>query len=66
MKDWNIIVTTSPGQERELLSALHRWGEFTRSAFKGILVGRVGEVTQFLEDIRPSFDNSPSVFSAAE
>jgi tRNA(Ser,Leu) C12 N-acetylase TAN1 len=51
MKDWNIIVTTPPGQERELLPALNRLGEFTRSDFKGILIGRVEDVTRFLEDI---------------
>ncbi len=51
MKDWNIIVTTPPGQERELLPALKRLGEFTHSEFKGILVGRVDDVAQFLEDI---------------
>ncbi len=52
MKDWNIIVTTPPGQERELLPALNHLGKFTRSDFHGLLVGRVADVTRFLEDIR--------------
>src|SRR3954468_15615761 len=52
MKDWNIIVTTPPGQERELLSALNQLGHFTRSDFYGLLVGRVDVVPRFLEDIR--------------
>jgi len=52
MKDWNILVTTLPGQERKLLPALNRLGEFARSEFKGILIGRVGEVTRFLEALR--------------
>ncbi len=51
MREWNIIVTTLPGRECELLPVLNRLGEFTRSEFKGILVGWVGDVTQFLEDI---------------
>jgi len=51
MKDWNIIVTTPPRQERELLPALNRLGEFARSEFKSILIGRVEDVTRFLEDI---------------
>ena len=56
MKDWNIIVTTPPGQERELLSALKQLGNFTRSDFYGLLVGRVEEVPRFLEDIRQAGD----------
>jgi tRNA(Ser,Leu) C12 N-acetylase TAN1 len=52
MKDWNIIATTPPGQERELLPALNRLGEFARSEFNGVLIGRVDDVTRFLEDIR--------------
>lgn len=52
MKDWNILVTTPPGQERELLPALNHFGTFTRSEFPGLLVGRVAEVTRFLEEIR--------------
>lgn len=52
MKDWNIIVTTPPGQERELLPALNHLGKFTRSDFHGLLVGRAEEVPRFLEDIR--------------
>lgn len=51
MRNWNIVVTTVPGQERELLPALKRLGEFTYSEFKGILVGRVEDVAGFLEDI---------------
>jgi len=52
MKDWNILVTTPPEQERELLPALNRLGQFMRSDFHGLLVGRVAEVARFLEDIR--------------
>jgi tRNA(Ser,Leu) C12 N-acetylase TAN1 len=51
MKDWNLIVTTPPGQERDLLPALNRLGEFARSEFKGILTGRVEGVGRFLEEI---------------
>jgi tRNA(Ser,Leu) C12 N-acetylase TAN1 len=52
MKDWNVIITTQPRREREVLSALNRLGTFTRPEFKGILIGRVAEVGRFLEEIR--------------
>lgn len=56
MKDWNILVTTPPGQEHELLPVLNRLGHFTRSDFHGLLVGRVEEVPRFLEGIRLAGD----------
>ena len=52
MKDWNIIVTTPPGQDRELLPAFNHLGDFARSEFKGILTGRVEDVGRFLEEVR--------------
>jgi tRNA(Ser,Leu) C12 N-acetylase TAN1 len=52
MKDWNILVTTSSGEERDLLPALRRLGEFTRSEFKGILIGRVEDTSQFLQAVQ--------------
>jgi adenylyl- and sulfurtransferase ThiI len=45
-------VTTPPGEERDLLPALRRFGEFTHSEFKGILIGRVEDTSQFLQAIQ--------------
>lgn len=51
MKDWNVLITTQPRRECEVLSALNRLGVFTRPEFKGVLIGRVVEVGRFLEEI---------------
>jgi tRNA(Ser,Leu) C12 N-acetylase TAN1 len=51
VKEWNVLVTTPPGEERELLPALNRLGIFVRSEFKGILRGWVENGEQFLEAI---------------
>jgi tRNA(Ser,Leu) C12 N-acetylase TAN1 len=52
MKDWNILVTTPPGEERDLLPALCRLGLFIRSEFKGVLLGRVEDTNQFLQTVQ--------------
>lgn len=60
MKRWNVLVTTAPGEERELLPALNRLGTFARSEFKGILTGEVENVDQFLEAVqRASEEHAP-------
>lgn len=54
MEHWNVIVTALPGVAREfaLLKELGRYGEFRPSMFKDVCVGRVEDVSEFLEAIR--------------
>jgi hypothetical protein len=52
MLDWNIIATAEPGRDRDLLQELNQLGEFRRPGFRGVLVGRVADVHQFLEAVR--------------
>ncbi len=51
MKDWNVLVTAQLGGERNLWSGIRRRGLFHRTGFKGVLVGRVQDPAQFLEDL---------------
>ena len=51
MKEWNVLVPTPPGEERELLPALNRLGTFVCSEFTGILRGQVENIEQFLQAI---------------
>ena len=52
MVDWNAIATAAPGRARDLLYELNQLGEFRRAGFRGVLIGRVVDVHQFLEAIR--------------
>lgn len=51
MRDWNIIVTVSPGPEHEnaLLQGLRPLGDFHRSRFKDVILGRVADTRAFLD-----------------
>lgn len=51
MRDWNVIVTVTPGPEHEsaLLQGLRPLGEFHRSRFKDVILGRVLDMRAFLE-----------------
>lgn len=51
MRDWNVIVTVSPGPEHEnrLLQGVRYFGEFHRSRFKDVVLGRVADTRAFLD-----------------
>lgn len=51
---WNVVVTTESGRPRFMaaLAGLRRVGEFETVPFKGVCVGRVADVTAFLETLR--------------
>jgi len=48
MLNWNIIPSAESGRGRDPLQELNQWGEFRRPGFRGILIGRVADVTDFL------------------
>jgi hypothetical protein len=52
MVEWNILATAEPGRDRDLLRELNQWGEFRRPGFRGVLIGHVADVNQFLEAVR--------------
>ncbi len=52
MLDWNIIATAESGRDRDLLLELNQLGEFRRPGFRGVLIGRVADVNQFLEAVQ--------------
>lgn len=53
MQNWNVIITVlpGPGQENRLLQGLRPLGEFHRSSFKDVCVGRVEDANRFLDTL---------------
>jgi tRNA(Ser,Leu) C12 N-acetylase TAN1 len=58
MKDWNVLVTAQPGPQhiRALLNGLRQYGEFHRTEFHDVCIGRVTDVTSFLENVLAASD----------
>ncbi|UYZ39488.1 MAG: THUMP domain-containing protein [Candidatus Methanospirare jalkutatii] len=48
--EWNVVVTAERGAERELLESLSEDGDFERSGFRDVLLGRVSDISDFLDD----------------
>ncbi|MFQ6009813.1 MAG: hypothetical protein ACE5J7_01705 [Candidatus Aenigmatarchaeota archaeon] len=52
MPDWNVIVTTQRRDIREAFKQLRPHGEFKRSAFRGILTGKVENKEEFMDRMK--------------
>ena len=54
MKDWNLVVTVTPGPRhvREVLDHLGRLGWFASTSFRDVCIGKVEDVPRILEDVR--------------
>lgn len=54
MRNWNVILTVlpGPGHENRLLQGLRPLGEFHRSGFKDVCLGRVEDAERFLEGLQ--------------
>ncbi|MBE0516238.1 MAG: THUMP domain-containing protein [Methanophagales archaeon] len=50
VEDWNVLVIGERDAERELLEELEEDGEFERSGFRDVVIGRVEDIVEFLED----------------
>ena len=50
LEDWNLMAIGEGDTERELLKELEEDGEFERSGFRDIVIGRVEDIVEFLED----------------
>ncbi|MCW3130992.1 MAG: THUMP domain-containing protein [Methanophagales archaeon] len=51
LENWNVLAIVERNKETESLKELREDGEFERSGFKGVLVGRVADIVEFLEDV---------------
>jgi hypothetical protein len=51
MMEWNILATAIKRQERYLLRLLSRYGEFRGSGYRDVVMGRVEDVDDFLENL---------------
>ena len=59
MRDWNVVVTNSKNNERRLLQDLKKLGEFKRSGFREVIIGKVKEVGEFLETLKRCWEDRP-------
>ncbi len=59
MKDWNVVVTSQMGQEPRLLRELAGLGEFQASGFREVLIGKVPDQWEFLENLRKRWQEQP-------
>ncbi len=50
LENWNVLAVGGKNAEGELLEELEEDGEFERSGFKGVLIGNVEDIGEFLED----------------
>lgn len=59
MKEWNVVLTSHPNQERRLLQELVGLGEFQPSGFREVIIGLVGDLNTFLETLRHRWQKQP-------
>jgi tRNA(Ser,Leu) C12 N-acetylase TAN1 len=52
MKEWNVVLTSQMDQERRLLRELEGLGEFSPSGFREVIIGKVPDLTIFLETLK--------------
>lgn len=61
LKDWNVLATAKPGQDRRLGRLLRPFGDFRRTRFLGVFVGRVNEPIAFFEELLRRENESPGL-----
>lgn len=59
MKDWNVVLTSQMGQERRLLQEMADYGEFHHSGFRAVIIGKVPDITEFLETLKRTWETQP-------
>jgi len=59
MKDWNVVITSYMRQEHRLLRELAPLGEFRPSGFAAVLLGKVPDISRFLEILKESWEKKP-------
>ncbi len=50
LENWNVLAIGEKNTENELLEELEEEGEFERSGFRGVLIGSVKDIVDFLEE----------------
>jgi tRNA(Ser,Leu) C12 N-acetylase TAN1 len=51
LENWNVLATAKEGQHRRLSRLLRPFGDFRRTRFLGLFVGRVGQPLLFFEEL---------------
>ena len=63
MVGFNVVATSQRGAEWRLLRLLRRFGNFTRSGFRDVVVGRVLSTERLLEELLLLSEKAPSEVS---
>ena len=56
MREWNIVATSLEGRQDALLIALHKLGDFRRSRFRNVILGKVEDPQVFLDQLKRLLD----------
>jgi hypothetical protein len=59
LENWNVLATAKDMEQRRLAGLLRRFGNFRRTRFLGVLVGRVKEPEAFFEELRRHEEEEP-------
>jgi len=59
MKDWNVVLTSQIYQERRLIRELEGLGEFSPSGFREVIIGKVPDITAFLQTLKEYWEGKP-------
>jgi tRNA(Ser,Leu) C12 N-acetylase TAN1 len=52
LEEWNVVATSIEGHEKALLSAMKLLGEFEPSPYHNVIVGRVEDRDEFMDELR--------------
>lgn len=63
MMEWNILATAFRRQGRYLLRLLNKYGEFRGSGYRDVVIGRVEDVSAFLETLENLRRENPGKLS---
>jgi len=56
MREWNIVATSLEGRQDALLIALRKLGDFRRSRFRNVILGKVEDPQAFLDQLKHLLD----------
>jgi tRNA(Ser,Leu) C12 N-acetylase TAN1 len=62
MKEWNVVVTSQMRQENRVLKELADLGEFARSGFTSVLVGKVRDIVEFMDTLKVRWEGQAFLY----
>lgn len=59
IKDWNVLVTAQERHFKQALRTLHRFGKAGSTDFYDVMVLRVEDIPEFLQEVREAYEREP-------